>query len=172
MTHQAAVFPDADPVAGQTKLAGVDGNGGTSVSGMDAGRGQASEGAGKVEPCSYLRLFSMSDTRDVIAILAGVAGSLANAPIFPLFALIFGDVRFLSRSHCICDNFAPVCWSHKWPTSLKVHTKSACSSYAIARQAVTIAHMSLWHRQSLPIVLIMHHHFVCKVGVTTHTRGG
>lgn len=87
---QAVVFPDAEP-------AGAKGEDETPQTSSVAEDSEVSATT-KVEPVSYWRLWTLADKWDVMAILAGVLGSLANAPIFPLFALIFGDVRLRTRA--------------------------------------------------------------------------
>jgi hypothetical protein len=44
---------------------------------------------------SYLRLYRYGDTIDYVAIFLGVVGSLLNAPTMPLFAYVFGEVRYV-----------------------------------------------------------------------------
>lgn len=52
------------------------------------------------ETVSWFRLFNC-DAFDYVAILLGLAGSLANAPIMPLFAVVFGDVRSAAPMYAI-----------------------------------------------------------------------
>ena len=41
----------------------------------------------------YFRLYN-PDALDGLALAVGLAGSLVNGPILPLFTVVFGDVRF------------------------------------------------------------------------------
>ena len=52
---------------------------------------QTKEEKPAVEAVSWFRLFDC-DAFDYLAVFLGVVGSLANAPIMPLFAVVFGDV--------------------------------------------------------------------------------
>ena len=53
-----------------------------------------------VQVVSWFRLFNC-DAFDYLAIFLGLAGSLANAPIMPLFAVVFGDVCFFATLACV-----------------------------------------------------------------------
>jgi hypothetical protein len=52
---------------------------------------------------SWFRLLNC-DGLDYAAMFLGLAGSLVNAPIMPLFAVVFGDVRFFPLTSSFCSD--------------------------------------------------------------------
>ena len=53
---------------------------------------------------SYFRLYN-ADSLDCIAIVLGILGALANGPVQPLFAYIFGEVQSCRLRHAVCSQY-------------------------------------------------------------------
>lgn len=51
-----------------------------------------------VKPVSFLSLFLGADAWDILAISIGIVGALINGAAFPMFAFVFGEVRFSTLS--------------------------------------------------------------------------
>jgi hypothetical protein len=51
---------------------------------------------------SYFSLFNC-DALDYVGVTIGVLGALANAPVMPMFAFIFGEVRSCTCIGAACD---------------------------------------------------------------------
>lgn len=70
-------------------------------SGDSDGQHEAEAGGKHVDgppPVPFLFLFSGADAWDVLAVVFGIAGALANGATFPAFAFVFGEVMPTSPS--------------------------------------------------------------------------
>ena len=67
---------------------------------------EADKGKPAQPAVSYFRLYN-ADSLDCIAIALGILGALANGPVQPLFAYIFGEVQScrLLRVHAVCSQY-------------------------------------------------------------------